>query len=270
MSIRRLFVTLSILSLLQSSVRGDFYAPTVWSRPTTTGTNATFQGWEFFSTATGPNAPGTVPGPAFGGSGSWAPINPGGTANAFDSSAPGNGAFVTGGGNIYSPSGIVTPRIAIPNNIDLTAGNNSSGWTTLIVQIRTLGSVLDINTARLNGTIAPVISGITLDSPISGGFGGFIREYWMQFQVAGNADSYQFDLGGVETSVSWDRAAVDTIWNPTAANQGQAFLEPFPGAGVPEPSTWALIGIATLGAGGFVLRRHLQQRKLELAVGGEA
>lgn len=259
-SIRSLISLLAVSTLLTTVARADFYLPHTWTRPTTTGTNGTFQGWEVFSSTTGPNAPQVVPGPAFGGAGSWSPINPGGTANVFDSSAPGNGSFITSGGNIYSPGGTVTPRAIVPNNIDLTGGTNNSGWTTLIFQIRTQGSFLNISTATLNDTIQPVSSAITYNQIIPGGFGGFIREYWIQFQVAGNADSYKFDIGTAETSVSLDRFAVDTIWNPAAANQQQAYLDPTPLSAVPEPSTWALCGMTALIGGGVYYRRHRRQQ----------
>lgn len=259
-SFRSLF---SLIALASSSVlaHADFYAPTVWSRPTASSTVATFQGWDVFTSHVGPNAPHTVSGPAFGGVGSWVPINIGGVANAFDSNAPGNGSFVTGSGNIYSPAGTVTPRAIVPNNLDLTAGTNNSGWTTLIVQIRTQGSFLDITTGRLNGSILPVATEIIYNQIIPGGFGGFVRDYWLQFQVPGNADFYQFDISTLETSVSFDRIAVDTVWNPTALNQGDAFLEPTPLSAVPEPSTWALCGLTAL-IGACVSYRNYRRRQL--------
>lgn len=265
-SIRTLFSVLAVTALAASVAHADFYIPLTWTRPVTTGTNGTFQGWETFSSPTGANAPQTVPGPAFGGAGSWSPINPGGTANVFDSSAPGNGSFVTSGGNIYSPGGTVTPQAVVPNNIDLTAGTNNSGWTTLIFQIRTQGNFLNIATGQLFDTSAPgvvyspVSTAVTLNQIIPGGFGGFIREYWLQFQVPGNADVYQFNISTIDTSVSLDRFAVDTIWKPTAANQDEAFLEPTPLSAVPEPSTWALCGMTALIGGGVYYRRYRRQQ----------
>ncbi|MFT3881131.1 MAG: hypothetical protein QM703_15895 [Gemmatales bacterium] len=263
MLLSRYVYTLALSAMAAGISFADFYAPTAWTRPTATSTVATFQGWETFSSVTGPNAPQIVPGPAFGGAGNWAPFNLGGTANAFDSSAPGNGAFVTGGGNIYSFAAPVTPRVIVPNNLDLTAGTNNSGWTTLIFQVRTQGSVLDITTGRLNGTILPVSSEIIYDQVIPGGFGGNVRDYWLQFQVAGNADSYQFDISGPDSSVSFDRMAVDTIWNSSAQNQSQAFLEATPLSAVPEPSTWALCGI-TLLIGSAVKYRQYRRSRLAL------
>jgi hypothetical protein len=262
MTLRRYYVSLFVLAVGTLAVQADFFLPTTWTRPAASGTNNTFQGWEIFTSATGPNAPQTVPGPAFGGAGNWAPINPGGTANAFDSNAPGNGSFVTGGGNIYNPAGLVAPRAIVPNNIDLTAGTNNAGWTTLVFQLRTQGGVLDINSGRLNGTIVPVSVAVPFNQPISGGFGGVVREYWLQFQVPGNADTYQFDIAPLETSVSFDRLAVDTAWNPTAASQGEAFLEPTPLSAVPEPATWAMIGLVAAAAGVVAYRRHRLQVNL--------
>jgi len=262
MTVRRFVLALLSVAVASAIARADFSIPQTWTRPTATGSNATFQGWETFTSPTGPNAPQSVTGPAFGGAGNWAPINPGGTANAFDSNAPANGSFITSGGNIYNPAGLVAPRAIVPNNIDLTAGVNNSGWTTLVFQIRTQGGVLDLSSGRLNGNITPVSSAITFNQPISGGFGGIIRDYWLQFQVPGNADSYQFDISPMESSVSFDRFAVDTVWNPSASTQAEAFFEPLPGAAVPEPSTWAMIGLVGISAGVIGYRRYRLQLSL--------
>lgn len=262
----RIRLSLLIAATACSMAQADFFAPTVWARPTTTGTNATFQGWETFSSTTGPNAPQPVPGPAFGGAGTWSPMNPGGVANAFDSNAPGNGAFITSGGNIYSPTGLVAPRAFIPNNIDLTAGTNNNGWTTLIVQLRTQGSFLDLESGRINGTVAPVSAVITYNQAAGGGFGGTIRDYWLQFQLPGNADSYQFDILPLGTSVSFDRFAVDTIWNPTAGSQEEAFLEPPPASAVPEPAAWAMMGLTGLAAAGVGYVRNRRKRLADISI----
>ncbi len=259
MTVRRFVLTLLCLAAVTAAAQADFYIPLTWTRPTATGTNATFQGWETFSSTTGPNAPQVVPGPAFGGVGNWSPINSGGVANVFDSGAPANGSFITGGvtGNIYSMAGLVNPRAIVPN----VTGGTASGWTTLIFQVRAAGNALDMSSALLNGTVAPVSSAIVYTEPL-GGFGGFRRDYWFQFQVPGNAASYQFDINAVESSVSLDRFAIDTVWNPAATNQSEAFFELTPGSAVPEPSTWALIGLVGIGAGVVSYRR----KRLKLSV----
>lgn len=250
MPVRRFVLTLLCLAAITAAAQADFYIPLTWTRPTATGTNATFQGWESFTSTTGPNAPQVVNGPGFGGAGSWSPINSGGVANVFDPGAPANGSFITSGGNIYNPAALVNPRAIVPN---VTAGTGT-GWTTLIFQVRTQGNALDLSSALLNGTVIPVSSAIVYTEPL-GGFGGTLRDYWIQFQVPGNAASYQFDINAVESSVSLDRFAVDTVWDPTATNQSEAFFELIPGSAVPEPSTWALIGLVGIGAGVVSYRR---------------
>ena len=211
-----------------AGVGGGFIAPTTangaWNRPTAANPNpnATFQGWEVFATTTGPNAPGTVPGPAFGGiaGDSWAPSNAAGVANAFDSSAPGSGSFVTGGGNIYSPGGVVTPQIVVPNNIDGVAGDNANGYTTILVQIKNGGTELNPDSVFLNGSIVP--TEFALIARTGSGMGA--SDTWaFEFVVPGNADVYTINMSARESSLSLDRVSVDTIWNPTATSAAQAF-----------------------------------------------
>ncbi|WP_254508784.1 cadherin domain-containing protein [Anatilimnocola floriformis] len=214
---------------VSAALAGGFIAPTTangaWDRPTAANPNpnATYQGWEVFATTGGPNAPGaTLPGPAFGGStgDSWAPINPGGTANAFDTTAATDGAFVTGGGNIYSPTGVVTPRIVVPNNIDGVAGNNANGYTTILVQVKNGGTELNPDSIFLNGTVSP--TEYALIARTGSGMGA--SDTWaFEFVVPGNADQYTIDFAARESSFSLDRVSVDTIWNPTATSAAQAF-----------------------------------------------
>ena len=60
--------------------------------------------------------------------------------------------------------------------------------------------------------------------------------------------------------MSLDRIAVDTVWKPTAANQSEAFLEPTPLSAVPEPTTWALLGLTGLVGAGVQWLRIRRQR----------
>jgi hypothetical protein len=243
---------MSLLTLAPAA-RADFIVPTIaggyaWNRPTVTGTAATFQAWDTFTTPAGPNAAQSVMGagtgdPAtmstglanllkgYGGdsAASWTTVNSGGTPNVFDTSAPDNGAFITSGGNIYSFSAAVTPRIEIPNNIDGVAGNNPDGTTTLLFQLRTQGSTPDLSqlllTDPISGTIVPATSVVVLGSTPAG-MGGTITDRLLTFTVPGNADLYTFNFNTGGSSVSLDRIAIDTYWNP-----------------VPEP---ACLGLALL------------------------
>lgn len=228
-----------------------------WNRPLLSGGAATFQAWETFNSVSGPNSPQAVQGVGtglasnistgvsnaglgFGGPAGnlWTTINSAGVPNAFNSDpAAGANSFLTSGGNIYSPSAIVSPRITIPNNIDGIAGSQLNGVTSIVLQIRTLG-LPDLSSFRLTDPV-----GGTLLSPTSAivelgtlnfnnGFGtSTYYDHLVRFQATGNADLYQIDFRSVDTSLSLDRIAVDTFFSPIA---------------IPEPSSFALMGIASL------------------------
>lgn len=240
------FVTISTL---------DGYS---WNRPTTTGGTATFQAWEAFTSTTGPNAPGTVFGVGtgdpstvssgtannnlgFGGpaGATWNTINSAGVPNAFNTTPV--GSFVTSGGNIYSPAGIVTPRIEIPNNIDNLIGNQSTGFTSLILQVRTQGSFPDYNSIRLtdptSGSLLAPNDITVLATASLGGFGGTLQDTLIRFlNVPGNADLYTIDFAAASSSMSLDRLAVDTFFSNSIISA----------PAIPEPNVGILAGVATL------------------------
>lgn len=257
-------VSLAVATLLSAPTsRADFVLDLnvngyTWNRPTSTGGSATFQAWEtFFGGVSGPNSPQSVQGTGtglgssmstgganalfgFGGpvGSAWTTINSAGVPNAFNSDpAAGANSFLTSGGNIYSPSAIVSPRITIPNNIDGVAGNQINGVTNVVLQIRTIG-LPDLNSIRLtdpvSGTLLSPTSPITELGTLSfnNGFGtSTYYDHLVRFQATGNADLYQIDFTSAGTSLSLDRIAVDTFFSPSA---------------VPEPTSFALMGFASL------------------------
>ncbi len=109
--------------------------------------------------------------------------------------------------------------------------------TNFVLQIRTLGRP-DLTSFRLSdpvsGTLLSPISPISELGTLSfnNGFGtSTYYDHLVRFQATGNADFYQIDFTTVETSLSLDRIAVDTFFSPIA---------------VPEPTSFALMGLASL------------------------
>jgi hypothetical protein len=169
------------------------------------------------------------------------------------------GSFLTGGGNIYSPS--------LPIDIDVVTPNYNlgpSGWTTVVLQTVTLGTTLDLASVRVTSggtTRYPIDAALLFTQPL-GGFGGVQEDRWFEFHLPGNAESYTFELLASGGSLSFDRVAVDTIWVP-----GDAPIdEPNP---VPEPSSLVLTGAALFIFGMFVLRRKAVMQWCRCA-GGES
>jgi hypothetical protein len=181
------------------------------------GADTTYQEWNTFTSAlNGPNLPDV------GNS------NPNGTAQLFQTTP---GAFLTSGGNIYAPSTLTTFVVNVPDF------NRGSGFfTTAILQIRILGTNVDLNSVRFNG-LAFDRSELMNETPL-GGFGGTQRDWWFEWNnVAGNLDMNVFRFNSAESSMSLDRAAIDTTFNA-----------------VPEPTSGLLLAGAVVA--GLLRRRR--------------
>lgn len=127
------------------------------------------------------------------------------------------GAFLTSGGNIYSPS------IATAFNVTLPG---ATGTFDVWLRTATIGSLLD-TTATLNGVAATAQESFATTIP--GGFGGDEKEWYWTWTVT---DPAQIDIAFVSaaSSVSLDQVAVHA-------------------APVPEPGTWAMLALGLLGVG---------------------
>jgi hypothetical protein len=133
----------------------------------------------------------------------------GGAASVTENSGS---AFVTGGGNIYSPSFVTDFTVTL-------AGGGTGPWE-VYLRIATLGSPA-ASTATLNGIAATAIE--TFSAPIVGGFGGNEQEVYWKWTVDA-APAYTFAFAAATSSMSLDQLGV--------------FAAP-----VPEPQTYALFGL---------------------------
>jgi hypothetical protein len=218
-----------------------------WSR---TAAYSTYQAWDIFGdpAPTGTNAPNSPDSP-FGSVVDAAPHNPNGVANVLDTSGQ---SFITGGGNIYS--------FSAPTHIKLTSPEYNLGSnyvTTVLFQTRTQGSVLiysgsdGFRLTYANGsgahTVTPV-SAAELNRQALGGFGGALVDYAVLFQVPGSPSLLTINVDAAESSVSFDRASIDTI--VTRATAGAPLLTDmnptvgFVPQAVPEPASLGAIALA--------------------------
>lgn len=141
------------------------------------------------------------------------------------------GAFLTGGGNIYS--------FAVATDFTLTT-NAVAGTADVWLRAGTLGTLFN-SVATLNGLNATATE--TYSEIITGGFGGGEQEiFWKWSNVT--APSYTFSFTASESSLSLDQLGV----------YAAAVAAPVPEAGS------ALMLAAGLAAMGFVTRRRSQVR----------
>lgn len=139
-------------------------------------------------------------------------------------------AFVTGGGNVYSPGAV--------SEFTVTAAA-LSGLADVWLRVGTLGS-LPAASATLNGIAAQAVE--TFSASVGGAFGGTEKEwYWKWSAVA--AAPLVFDFKASGSSMSLDQLALYAA--PTAA--------------VPEPQTTALLAVGLAGLA-VVARRRRQPR----------
>jgi len=181
-----------------------------WSR---NAANSTYQEWDVFTDAEG--APGNSP--------DVGNFNPNGTANLQQTEA---GAFLTGGGNIYSFSAATKFVVDVP---DYDLANSQS--STLVAQFRTLGTELDYTSIRLTpdgGTALAPTSAQELERVPLGGFGGSQVDYLARWVVPGNASGYTLNFGASGSSMSLDRIAIDTF------------------TAVPEPASMGLLAASAM------------------------
>lgn len=137
------------------------------------------------------------------------------------------GAFVTGGGNIYS--------FAVPTTFTLSLPGAAAGTFDVWLRIASLGT-LPTTTASLNGIAATHVETYTESL---GGMGGDEKEWYWKWTVS-SAPALSFAFSATGSSMSLDQLAV--------------YASPVP---VPEPSTYAMLG---LGLAAMALARGRRRR----------
>lgn len=235
-----LVCALLLSSLNSSSVSAAIYAPGDsvdgvqgevfgWSR---SDTNSAYNAWDIFEgTFSAGGNPFSDSSPDVAGQ-FGTPI---GTINV------GPGTFNVGG-NAYSNS------FALDFNSVVPSGTGSTN-TRIVAQFETGGSELDYSSILLStnsatdGTIVPgmvkEISRVAL-----GGFGGAEVQYLALWDIVGSQAEYRIDFNASASSLSLREFHVDSF------TQSTPFVTP---VAVPEPSSFALIGLAGLGC--WVKRR---------------
>lgn len=134
----------------------------------------------------------------------------GGAASVTENSG---GAFVTGGGNMYSP-GVAT-------DFSATLAGGGTGLWDVYLRVSTLGTTAATG-ATLNGIAATSVE--SFSAPITGGFGGDEQEVYWKWTVAA-APVYTFAFAASGSSMSLDQLGLYAV---------QA---------VPEPQTYAMFGL---------------------------
>lgn len=152
----------------------------------------------------------------------------------------GTGSFVTTNGedhqsgsfNYYSSFGSVSEDVTFS-----TDGTNGSGFTTVVVQAKTLfgGWGTDIEFGPIDG-VAPTQ---VLQAINANGSGQLFAKY----ELPGTADSKTFAISsGAASMVSFDRFAIETVWSPSGFANVSAIATPEPAAAL-----LGLIGLVGLG-----------------------
>ena len=196
--------------VLAGAVSAEPVLPTLWT-PGDAGSTA--QAWDIFQSTTA-STPDVLN------------LNPNGTATAYDDNAPGNGAFITSGGNIYSFSGVVAPSADIPHY-----GSAGGNFTTVLVNFTTYGEVTNITTATLTDgtTTFDYTNAVLTDEDTTNlGQGGYEQDFWVQFNVPGSAASYTFHAEASGSSLSLNEFRVDTFTSadPTIEPPAKPFRQP--------------------------------------------
>lgn len=150
--------------------------------------------------------------------------------------------------NIYVGANSATLNLTV-----YTSGVNIGGYTTIIIQGISLpsgsfGSVSGYSTPSLgliNGVAPTFYSAVTTSGSNS------MQQWWAKYEIEGSAASYDLQISLVspahQNPISINGLTVDTSWSSTGYSADMV---------VPEPSTYALIGLGVIAFVVVALRRR--------------
>lgn len=150
-------------------------------------------------------------------------------------------------GNIYTGNNYGQGKQAYATLLVPTLGTPDSGYTTLILQGKTMTADGVYSTAQTLAQNYPLFSlnGITPFAYdfVIGPNAANQAQWWAKFEIAGNSASYQIDVvfpgGAGTTPISISEMTVDSYWSSSLYAPDTAV--------VPEPNTMWLLGIGLVG-----------------------
>lgn len=152
--------------------------------------DTTYQAWDVFTSLEGPNPPDV------------ALSNPNGIPNVRELTGAG---FVPSSGNLYVQAGVGDFEATVPDY------NLGGGFVTnVVVQVRTQGSTLDLDSVLWNG-MAWDESELLFEQPLGGGFGGVVQDWMFAWNLLpGSTAVNVLTFQAADLSLSLDRLSIDT------------------------------------------------------------
>lgn len=210
-------VSVLALTLGMAFSGSAFATQAVWNstNPWGTSTPTSYAEWNLFN-ATTDNSPDIA-------------LTAGTTASVQETTG---GAFVTGGGNIYSFSSATS--------FTATLSGASSGLFDVYLRIGTLGTLAS-TTATLNGVSATSVLQFNEDQGVVMGGATAEQELFWKWSSVSAASLYTFKFNSTSSSMSLDQLALAAVSVPTVTP-------------VPEPEAYSMMALG-LGLMAFAARR---------------
>lgn len=152
---------------------------------------------------------------------------------------------VSGSNNYYS--GFVGGAVADDTFTATTPASGSGGFTTVVLQVLGQGAGLDDLTFAMDNSTDTWTKQKDLYGVDTAGSG----LVWQEWTAAGAGLTFSIDMDSTFTSQAIDAVQIDTYWSPNApAVNSLTFV------GVPEPSTFAMVGLGVAGMVALAARRR--------------